>query len=297
MDFSKIQLGPFSEWAAAMLTVGTLFMSLWLYRREQESRRREQARKINAWPESVDVSNKIIIAKVRNSSDEPVYNVDVTAYLLESTHPFLYDWYATWNEYALSPSSEAVELKSSQIVPLPDECRNPPLTIPKMAIVITFVDASGLAWTRDPRGRLTARKMQKRRLAMRFIMWHQKNRGRRRATYTKWLYDFATVPLVWHYEPNRVQWSYIKHPRGKEYDNERMKKLLDAARPPEREISLDPPGEEGFCRGMESRRRASTTAQFRRHAKAVRSRRHRAAGARADRRAASNNRTRRRSAG
>jgi YD repeat-containing protein len=235
MDLSEIQLGPLAAWVAALLTVGTLFMSLRLYRREQESRRRAQARKINAWPEDVDVSKKTISARLRNSSDEPVYNVHVMAYLLESIHPFFYDWYASWHEYALSPLNDTVELKSTQIVPLPDESRNPPLTIPKMAITVSFVDASGLGWTRDPRGRLTEQNTSRGRLTSWFIMWHQENGGRRRAAYTKWLYDYVNVPRVWRYDPDRVRWAYIKHPRGYEYETERSERLFGAKPNPEQE--------------------------------------------------------------
>jgi hypothetical protein len=58
LHFKVIELGSLAQWVSALLTVGTLFMSLQLFRREQNSRRREQARKVNAWPEDVDFHKK-----------------------------------------------------------------------------------------------------------------------------------------------------------------------------------------------------------------------------------------------
>lgn len=241
LHFKEIDPGSLAQWVSALLTVGTLYMSLRLYRREQDNRRREQARKVNAWPGDLDFDKNEVTAWVRNSGDEPVYNMHILGYLLESTHPFYYDWRVTWNEYAQSPSGEAIKLTSIQKLPLPDACRNPPISIPSVAIQITFVDASGRQWTRDPSGQLT--ELRPRRMSLkywfaifkwRFIFWHQRNRRRRRASYMQWLYDYLDKPYVWNYNADRVRWRYVKHPRGREYRNEkteRLRELLDQSEP------------------------------------------------------------------
>src|SRR3954469_16546545 len=149
INFKDVQLGPIASWVSALLTVGTLFMSLRLYRRDYESRRREQAHKINAWPDNVDTIEQVIAIKISNSSDEPVYNVSANVNLLVATHPFYYDWCATWHEYAIGPSSEPLHYSEKTNTPFPEACKNPPLTIPQMAITLSFTDASGISWQRD----------------------------------------------------------------------------------------------------------------------------------------------------
>jgi hypothetical protein len=131
--------GDAPMWLAAVGTVGTLFVSLWLLRRAADDRRIEQARLVAAW--SADMSphadGYALTYLVRNHSDEPVYDVILSA---------MCGVRGTFVRHLGSLG--------------PDEKREVKILLPgypratEYSPSIGFVDSAGRRWVRDGRGRL-----------------------------------------------------------------------------------------------------------------------------------------------
>ena len=145
--------GNAAEWAAALGTIAAFAATVALLRQEVEARRRDieererrQAALVSCWLGEQEVMGQ---AKpwearsvfVRNASEEPIYHAVITQ------EPDHYPSPSTWS--VIGPQQEVHDQWSPRVEDLG------PGVIPQP--VLSFLDAAGLAWERDGRGRLARR--------------------------------------------------------------------------------------------------------------------------------------------
>lgn len=171
MNLQNVELGPLAAWLSALLTSGTLFMSLRLYRRDWRDRRRDQARKVNAWVDLSDFGEGSVLVSIKNASDSPAYNAHVSLYALHRIHPFYYKWVAMLDLHTIPPTSDPVSRKIS--VSFPEAAKNPPISVPRAVVVVGFTDTAGVGWSRSPSGELieAKRDLVRNFLMNRYGMW------------------------------------------------------------------------------------------------------------------------------
>jgi hypothetical protein len=140
MVTTQLQYGTVPEWMAAIGTVGTLVVALYIlmrelkqFRGERWDERRRQARLIAAWIE-LDPRRSTVSPYVRNLSDEPVMDIKVIA-----PTPVAGDIVVM--ERDLVPPRETV---GDQVKVVEDVAKRN-----KQSCVVLFTDAKGHRWRRD----------------------------------------------------------------------------------------------------------------------------------------------------
>lgn len=218
-----MQFGNLAEWAAALLTAGTLLLGLLLFKREQDGRRIDQARRISAWPAEFKYREGVIELGAFNGSHEPAYDVFVNIHVLERSSPFVYGWVCTWHIPFMAPSQEMLSYSFRAPWPLPKESANPPLTISGIVLTVSFNDAGGVSWARRPDGNL--RQVKAGRLGRLLGTWLVARFGRwpprRGDAVTRRLSSYIMVPRVWILRDK--SWRYQRHPDGHDYHDWRSK--------------------------------------------------------------------------
>jgi hypothetical protein len=149
--FAHIVWGPAPDWLTAIGTVGAFAVALVLLGREQEDRRRAQARRVSVLPTGVKVDDDGIewfSLKARNNSEEPVY--EVRAAMMSDLNPFAQDPEAApirpdietlWPVLLAAEGSE-YRFNVKQLGVRPG------------VVGFSFTDAQGRRWKRLPNGRL-----------------------------------------------------------------------------------------------------------------------------------------------
>ncbi len=136
-----LALGDAATWVAAIGTVGTLSVSLFLLYRANSERRRDQARRIAAWMEEMTRGGTPpheLSYLIRNQSDEPVYDVRLRAPC--GVRGTFVRWLGT-----MGPG-EARRLRI-KLPGYPRADEYPP--------DVSFRDSAGVSWIRSGRGRLS----------------------------------------------------------------------------------------------------------------------------------------------
>jgi outer membrane murein-binding lipoprotein Lpp len=127
-------------------------------KRQAEAERRAQAAMVAAWfavvPDSRGPSVSQWGAMLRNASHLPVYDVSVSFYFVEEPIRGL-----GWTPVARGSSTESIRLLPPQTerhVAMPDDLARqiPGFNATTYVVGITFTDAAGNRWERNPRGAL-----------------------------------------------------------------------------------------------------------------------------------------------
>ncbi|MEY2446655.1 MAG: hypothetical protein QOH79_131 [Acidimicrobiaceae bacterium] len=139
-----MKFGTVADWVAAVGTGGALVIGMLLLRAELRSRRadsderlRSQSRHVVCWLHFVETQDdgSWWIVKVRNGSDEPIYQVAVSVDLGEPSGGHPEGW---WD--VIPPGDEVACMWE------PGDFATEPLPW------LSFVDAQGAWWHRDGRG-------------------------------------------------------------------------------------------------------------------------------------------------
>jgi hypothetical protein len=131
-------VGNIADWTAAVGTVGTLSVAVWLASREVANRERQQAARVYSWLiwEAVGAGTEawpsVVRVAVCNASHEPIYDALVTV---------------------ISPDGTDVDSWPYPVLAPGDDPR-PKLTTKHNSLTCSmrFTDASGLGWSRDGDG-------------------------------------------------------------------------------------------------------------------------------------------------
>lgn len=128
---------------------------------EAEERRRKQAAKVTAWFSTGETPiGSFEGARVRNASDEPIFDVRVFFHHMRETDsgartPVSQGGPPPRNTTALIAPGE------DEFIPIPENVRamfgSIPINAKNCAVSIEFIDAAENRWTRDPRGALLPR--------------------------------------------------------------------------------------------------------------------------------------------
>lgn len=153
----SVDLGTWAEWTAALVgllaviaavVAGYYARAAFTLERQREyraedSRRRNQASRISAWPcQRIDKSIGIMLT---NSSDSLIYDVTVTVNKEEISLRFLPpgNYFASFRKWEFP----------DQVTDLGKYC--PTMSTDKYPVDLKYVDAKGVSWRRPPRGILT----------------------------------------------------------------------------------------------------------------------------------------------
>ncbi len=127
--------GTIADSVSGFGTLGAFALAIYLYWRQGEDARRDQASKVFV---TLDDDNSSLV--IDNSSPFPIFQV-----LLKVDSRFITDEARVW-EYASRMSPQAV----GEVVPIPADIVAPDLA------VMAFKDAAGHRWKRDSHGKLSS---------------------------------------------------------------------------------------------------------------------------------------------
>ena len=136
--------GSVPDWGAAVGTVGALWVSYRLLRRESVERLQGDARRVAAWlgVKHVGASQRVVEIRVLNSGETPVYDCYVTVGRIANTP----EESARISVGTVPPNvSISKQRTEDQFVGLPET----------WWVNVDFKDSSGRTWLRDHNGNLT----------------------------------------------------------------------------------------------------------------------------------------------
>lgn len=134
------QLGTIPDWIAAIGTTLAFFVAFAVFALEVKERRRRQASQVAAWLERAQPD---AILHIANSSEVPVYNIQVTPQILGRD-------YETFKLPVLAPKKD----DATRTVPVP---LNEEISNEYLGAKILFTDSSGRRWNRNRDGKLRRR--------------------------------------------------------------------------------------------------------------------------------------------